>query len=323
MLVIWIWFVMLYDFQGLRFLLVLLLCIPLLCLGFLLPQKRGTEVDISGVPAYMTRGETIRLRVKVINRGRLPLAGIRIRGIWQAYGEKKLRFAEMLEGLSGRTEREIEIELSAEHCGQARFMVAKARIYDCLRLFSIPVSRENSRRVLITPKLMPVSESEAEAIMSLLRRSAATEEGDPLVREYRPGDSLRSIHWKLTAKEDELQVRDFEPDRQVSLFLNMTDRLRKNLEQRDAFLDKACSLMAFLAEVCGDQAVVCWMQDGVLYRNRIKEPEDIYFYIHKLILVERTGVTDPRCQADSGILAGCHLEEDGRLYLGDQCVDEE
>ncbi|MDE5588056.1 MAG: DUF58 domain-containing protein [Acetatifactor sp.] len=317
------WFVMLYTYQELRFLLAILLCVPVLCPIPLAVQRRKTEVVISGIPDYVTRGESIRLRVTVTYKGRLPLAGLRIRGIWQAYGEKPLRVENRMQGMSGRTERELEFELPAEHCGAAEFTVVKAKIYDCLCLFSVSVSGKQVRKLLITPKLSPVPDSEVGLIMKLLRTHSEEDEGDFFVRDYRPGDSPRSIHWKLTAKEDELQVKDFEPDRQVSLFLNMTDRLRGNPEQKDVFLDRACSLMVFLAEVCGDRAVICWMQDGVLQRNRIREPGDIYPCIRKLISVEKTGVTDPRGQAVRCMLTGCHLEENGRLYFGEQCVDEE
>lgn len=317
------WLVMLYTFQGLRFLLAILLCIPLLCLIPLVVQRRKTEVKISGIPDYVTRGESIRLRVTVTYKGRLPLAGLRIRGSWKAHGEKPLSVENRIQGMGGRTERELEFELPAEHCGAAEFMVAKTRIYDCLRLFSVSAAGKQIRKLTITPKLAPVPDSEAGVIMNLLRMHSEEDDSDFFVRDYRPGDSPRSIHWKLTAKQDELQVKDYEPDRQVSLFLNMTDRLGEKPEQRDTFLDRACSLMVFMAEVCGDKAVVCWMQDGVLQRNRLREPGDIYPCIRKLISVEKTGVTDPQGQAVRCMLTGCHLEEDGRLYLGEQCIDEE
>lgn len=322
-LAVWCWLVMLYNFQELRFLLAILLCVPLLCLILVLPQRRKTELELKGIPEYVTRGESIRLRAVVTYKGRLPLAGFRIKGIWRAWGVKTLRVESMVRGLGGRSRREIEFTLPAEHCGSAEFTVKKAVIYDCLRLFSVSVSSGKKEKVLVTPRLEPVPEHEVSVLLNLLRMRAVSDEGEPFVREYRFGDSPRSIHWKLTAKEDELQVRDIDPDRQISLFLNLTDRLREQPEQRDFFLDRACSLMAFLADVCKDQAVVCWMQDGILHRNRIREPEDIYPCIRKLILVKRAGVADPRDPAVQGMLAGCHLEEDGRLYLGEQCIDEE
>lgn len=317
------WLMMLYTFQGLRFLLALLICVPLLCRIPLTVQRRRTQVEISGIPDYVTRGEDIRLRVRVVCQGWLPLAGLRIRGIWKSQGQKDLKVENWLWGMRGRSDRELEFELPAEHCGAAEFRVSEARIYDCLRLFSVPVSEKQVRKLLITPRLEPVPDREAGLILSLLHTQSGEDDGDFFVRDYRPGDNLRSIYWKLTAKEEELQVKDYEADRQVSLFLNRTDGLNEKPEQKDAFLDRACSLMVFLAQVCGDRGVVCWMQDGVLQRSRIREPGDIYPCIRQLVSVEKTGVTDPRSQAVRCMLSGCHLEEDGRLYLGEQCIDEE
>lgn len=314
---------MLYTFQGLRFLLLILLCVPALVFVPLVFQRRKTEITVSEIPDYVTREESIRLRVKVIYKGLLPLAGLKLRGSWQAYGVKRLPIDSRIHGLSSRSEREIEFELPAGHCGPAEFTVERIRIYDCLSLFSLPVSGRLNRKVWITPRFSPLSPGEEALILSRVNAAAASGEGDPFVREYRPGDSLRSIHWKLTVKEDAVQVRDFEPDGQVSLFLNITDRLSEKPELKDVFMDKACSLMIFLAETCGDRAVVCWLQSGVLMRNRLREAADIYPCIRKLISVEKTGVKDPEEKTVRSMLAGCHLEEDGRLYLGEQCADEE
>ena len=317
------WLSLLYDYQGLQFLLLIWLCVPVLCLGYLAPQKRRTEVTFSKIPDYVTRGESIRLRVTVTYKGWLPLAGLLIRGTWKAYGEKPLRVQSRMRGLGGRTEREIEFELPARHCGPAEFTIEGARIYDCLCLFSVSVAKREEKKLLITPGAEPLQPGEAAFLERMLRGNVMKEEGDFYVRDYRPGDSPRSIHWKLTAKEDEPQVRDVLPDRLVSLFLNRTDSLCGNLEQRDRFLDRACSLMVFLAEACAEKIVVCWMQNGVLCRNRIEEPEDIYPCIRKLIAVEKTGVRELRGEDVQDMLMGCHLEEDGRLWLGEHCIDEE
>lgn len=317
------WLSLLYDYQGLQFLLLIWLCVPVLCLGYLAPQKRRTEVKFSKIPDYVTRGEGIRLRVTVTYKGWLPLAGLLIRGTWKAYGEKPLRVHSRMRGLGGRTEREIEFELPALHCGPAEFTIEGARIYDCLCLFSMSVAKGGTRKLLITPRTEPLGLREAAFLEGMMRVSVMEEEGDFYVRDYRPGDSPRSIHWKLTAKGDEPQVKDVLPDRQVSLFLNRTDSLCRDLGQRDRFLDRACSLMVFLSEVCAERLVVCWMQNGVLYRNRIGEPEDIYPCIRKLVAAEKTGVRELRGEDMQDMLVGCHLEEDGRLWLGEYCIDEE
>ena len=66
---------LLYTFQELRFLWLILLCVPVLVFVPLVFQRRKTEVKISEIPDYVTREENIRLRVTVTYKGLLPLAG--------------------------------------------------------------------------------------------------------------------------------------------------------------------------------------------------------------------------------------------------------
>jgi uncharacterized protein (DUF58 family) len=58
------------------------------------------------------------------------------------------------------------------------------------------------------------------------------------VREYRPGDPIRQVHWRLTARHGELVVRDLEEHRVPRLALWIDSSL-----DEDA-LDEACSAAA-------------------------------------------------------------------------------
>lgn len=316
-----VWLSMLYTFQGLRFIFGVLLVLPFACLILLLVKAPLCRVDIGELPSSVTRGSCISLSVKAVYRGIPPLAGLRADMIWTVYGDRTVKLKKQLWGMGGKCEKEIELVFSAEHCGQAFFKVAKARIYDCLGLFSVPVKRSGMAEILITPVIAPLPEEEAALIMSFLRRQSAAGDGDYFVRDYRPGDSPRSIHWKLTAKEDELQVKDFQPDNTVRLFLNMTDSLLAEPEKRDAFLDRACSLMAFLTENTADGLEVSWVQEGVLRCSRIETREALYPCIRELVGVKRTGNTQQ--EGLHQLMPECRLEADGRVFLGEHCVYEE
>lgn len=50
------------------------------------------------------------------------------------------------------------------------------------------------------PVYIPMGENEMERIVGLLNARSSRGDGDLIVREYQPGDSVRSIHWKLMAK---------------------------------------------------------------------------------------------------------------------------
>lgn len=49
--------------------------------------------------------------------------------------------------------------------------------------------------------------------------------GDELyaIREYQPGDSLSSVHWKSSAKTERLRVKEFNSQNSYTIFLNLTD----------------------------------------------------------------------------------------------------
>ncbi len=66
------------------------------------------------------------------------------------------------------------------------------------------------------PKTFPSGDGEGKII-----RSIGSEIGT--IREFKPGDSLNSIHWKTTAKTGELHTKEFtaEGSKKISIFLNI------------------------------------------------------------------------------------------------------
>ena len=87
-----------------------------------------------------------------------------------------------------------------------------------------------------------------------IRALTTQEEDEPGdVRLYRPGDPVRRIHWKLSAKRDEVLVRDAVPvrdteeqDRQEVVFVTRrTGQLRRRLLRGLAAMIPACLLLIF------------------------------------------------------------------------------
>ncbi len=98
----------------------------------------------------------------------------------------------------------------AEHCGCYRVRVRSGWKYDYLGLFRIPFGRKLEQKVYVLPQKVAV-----ENLPSLKRYMAATWKPKPEtfsenydLRLYRPGDSLRQIHWKLSSKTGKLILRE-------------------------------------------------------------------------------------------------------------------
>ncbi|WP_025157434.1 DUF58 domain-containing protein [Leifsonia aquatica] len=71
------------------------------------------------------------------------------------------------------------------------------------------------RSLLVTPRVVPLTRGELDIAHSegteheLLRHSIPSAD-ELIAREYRPGDPLRRVHWRATARHDQLMVRQEE-----------------------------------------------------------------------------------------------------------------
>ncbi len=89
------------------------------------------------------------------------------------------------------------------------------------------------------------------------------------VRDYQPGDALRAIHWKATARRQQLQTKVLEPvlSRQIVIFLNVSTLAHywKGVIPRK--LERAVSVAASVANYAAEQRwPVGLMANGTLPR---------------------------------------------------------
>lgn len=67
------------------------------------------------------------------------------------------------------------------------------------------------------------------------------------IREYAPGDSLRSIHWKATARATKILVKEFDSPSSANALVLIQNHLGSNVGTREGFsLDLMCGHAAFL-----------------------------------------------------------------------------
>lgn len=332
------YFTMLYNFQGLRFLLCCAVCIPLACLLLLAPCAFLCQIQIrinnQAGQAAVTRGEPVKVVIQAKNRGLLPAAGMFVVLRWQAPGEKEMTVRRWMRGVRRGHGQEAGIEFPAAHCGKAVLVAAKAGVCDYLGIFSLPVKVRRREEICIMPQMTPIPGRAADlaALRSLLW--GGERDGDMFLRDFQPGDSIHRVYWKLSAKPGELQVRDRERSGLVRIFLNYPAGFGG--QEWDRFLDRACSILYFLleeAQSAGAAVDVLWRQGENLRGYEIRGADAVQGWVYALLMREDTGrllgaeefpsLKGGKLSLEGSFLTeGCHLEEDCRLYFGDQCVYE-
>lgn len=119
-----------------------------------------------------------------------------------------------------------ELQRSAEFAFRGEYGVGLSRlwVYDCFRMVKLRLKCENYAKILVYPRRYelppkPLSgESERTAQITIRQRgSDNTELSD--IRNYIKGDSLKSIHWKLSSKSQELIVKDYSRNAGNSVYI--------------------------------------------------------------------------------------------------------
>ncbi|MDR3364396.1 MAG: DUF58 domain-containing protein [Clostridiales Family XIII bacterium] len=112
-------------------------------------------------------------------------------------------------------QNEINFTMRFEHIGTYSAGLKKVVVTDYLRLFSVTMENPKKHLVQVTPKLQPLSHidfsNEASLETFKARKSALSDSLDySYVRGYVPGDPLKTIHWKLSARTENYMTRIFE-----------------------------------------------------------------------------------------------------------------
>lgn len=307
-----IYLVLLYDFWGLRFLAGCLLVFPPGSFLLLALQVLCGRFALGADSEWVHRGDGASISFTFENRGFLPAGRVFLGGKLYAPGEKETRVRQYLLGVGARESRTVQLELGTPHCGVIRLEKARVRVYDVMGLFSLPARGSGSASVYVLPK---VDASYGRELERIAQTFADAQEDDIYIRGYSPGDSIHRVYWKLSAKEGELQVRDYEPFVSVSLYLDFPQSLRDRAEEWDGYLGKAVSILAYLSKYGQNMTEVVWGEGESLCRRTVRNREEAYACICAVL-----GQKDRMAAYfDAPVFAleqGYRLDGEGSLYLG-------
>ena len=108
-----------------------------------------------------------------------------------------------------------ELPVEADWCGEISIECAEVWICDIFKLFRRHGKKTDSVRTVIYPKELSVSIGTTGYFAGITQEEDMVQNrkgNDPSetfdIREYVPGDDVRSIHWKLSSKTDTLILRE-------------------------------------------------------------------------------------------------------------------
>ena len=241
-------------------LLALSLILPLLFLGLTWAAAGKLEASISAEVAG-EKGKPMGAGLILENRSFFPLDRVvcTVRCENLLTGETFTSRVRMAAAPRSRSVQELSFQ--SAHCGKLRIEIKTLTAYDLFGIGRFRKRTEAECTALVRPRTFGMA---AQVVygesMSLdgeeysMRKPGFDPSETFAIREYRPGDHIRQIHWKLSEKMGELTVRDYGlPIQNTVLLLLETGFVegesRDGLSERlDALADGILSLSQELAE---------------------------------------------------------------------------
>lgn len=263
-----------YHHYALWLLLVVMIILAVVSLVAAIKCQHQLAFSVRVPKRFVGKNLPAEVIFSVDNQSFIPIENIRLttkicHGFYENDEEYEVILSAIPKGI-----RETKIAISGKYCGRMEICVEKVVFYDLLGLFRFQKSLQQEAEILILPEgvgdckevsLASVGQSDEEKTQS--------KKGDDVsqlleIRDYIPGDRLSNIHWKLSAKKDELQVKEF--GLPFSEEVTLLPELYVNREYPEVF-DELIELMYALALKLlniGRKFQICWKEGAFDFDRR-------------------------------------------------------
>lgn len=209
----------------LLFLAELLICLLLYCCVRYFRRRLVLRLDRT--ITAVTKAEPFALGLTAENHGRLPIHRFSARLSLQYLQLPQRERETLVGGIAARDRQTLTLRLKAARCGMVDIFLDRVRVYDYLTLFTARQKTEDTIKLALFPteKLLRFEPHAAHwQKQSQFAETALSRPGDDhseirQLREYRPGDSGRYIHWNQSARTGELLIKEYETEAYLPVHL--------------------------------------------------------------------------------------------------------
>ena len=195
-------------------------------------RKRKLRVVFAGSDAETTAGSGTVLPLRIERAGKMPPGDIRLRVREELRGKTGMRRFTLPEGGTAET--------VFRHAGLVRLTIVKAEATDPMGLFALRIPERDAAARETAVAVYPADGEDAQTADARGRQEEAFRArrdggGREEIRAYAPGDPARRIHWKLSARFDDLLVRREREDETPLLEIRTEDCEPPFREDPDGF----------------------------------------------------------------------------------------
>lgn len=280
-------------------------------IAFVAVQFMAGKLDFSMEHGAATaeKNKKVPIQITVRNKSRLFYIPFQLRVIVTNYftGEENVcKLHAVIQ--AGKCEK-ISTEFISKNCGDIDIQCEYVLVYDWLYIFKRKRKLKLTKKVEILPECHLIMTEITRVTREFVTDSelySDSEKGDDLseiyqIREYKEGDSIHDIHWKLSAKNDELLLKEHAKPLGcvVLIWIDLCNRqmIKKNRREKRRVgkqnhvpitsIEIAASLsLSLVEERCVH--MVAWYEEKNqrIVKKRICDEENIYELLNRLLYLE-------------------------------------
>lgn len=289
-------------------------------------QRAHLDARVAAPSRDVPRGSTASFALLIENRSHIPV------GVLQARLSCRYRDGHATQPLAltvqatceGRSAMQAWVRIDAPHCGVLETNVVELVVHDPLGLCAlrlpiashaeIPVVPQGCHPTAVAAPCLARTRSQCE--LTEIPRAGWVPPDIYDLRAYQQGDPLRTVHWKLSARQDSLVTRVHCSEEACDAVLVVEAPPLDEPDAMDAQLEAAINIAVGLARM-GASFAVAWRSTAVAHVHSVHGPADVASLGRALV------VEQPCAPFDDSALEGaaaqaprCTLQAGPELRLG-------
>ena len=258
------------------YLMVFMFTMPVLMFLLDLYLSRKVKVFFTQQVQRTTSKSPLRLEVVVSNPTIFPIANLEILLEYNSAVDKGKNTAKINTPIMPRESHSMQLNVASLHLGAIDFKIKKCRVFDFLRLFKFKLRGSQYKQcmkdttIFVFPQYSRLENAVSDYSAFGMESDEYSQDkkgDDPSqifdIHEYIEGDKPNRIHWKLSAKQDQVMVKDYSLPMTfaITIFINLNTDSARNY---DAIIESALSISMLLTERMAAHSI-CW------YDNEAKD----------------------------------------------------
>ncbi len=220
----------------LSILILLMILLPFISIALTKATLKRLSIDVIMPEGELSMPASLNVTIRLKNRSPFPLLNCELHFLFRNIFFPEPPMQELILPAEALSTHDFKLPFELSGAGMFDFTVDEVYITDYLHFYSFKLDYRFHREIPILPEKCEIPPVNLTKALIESEESETSPEGELThdllqLREYRPGDRIKDIHWKMTAKTGDISVKEYE--RSKDLYYLVLPELDINYLQKD------------------------------------------------------------------------------------------